>query len=636
MTAIPRSGPAAPLRPTPLRPLRLDEVELSPESQLGRWQQLNRSATIPHCVTNLESSGVLDNFRRLLGESDKPFTGFWFADSDLGKTLEAVGWETGRSGDPSWKSFLDTAADLMERAQADDGYLDSYVQGTPDAVRWDNLKWSHEMYVAGHLIQAAVAVHRGSGDDRLLAIARRVADLLVATFGEGARDLYDGHPEVETALVELYRETGHEPYLQLAKRQIDLRGQGLLGEDRFGPQYFQDHAPVRETTEAIGHSVRHLYLAAGATDVAVETGDTELLEVMKKLWHSAFATKVYVTGAHGSRHRDEAYGDPYELPPDRAYAETCASIAAFQWGWRMLLATGDAQYAEEMERALYNAIAASTSQSGTEFFYSNPLQLRTGHDGSTEDSPDQRLSWYACACCPPNLARLVASLQAYVATTSEAGVQLQLLTAGAVRTTAPDGSPVELRVSGGYPWDGELGIEVSGGTAPWELAVRIPAWASEVQVAVDGTPVEEAVGSDSYLRITRDWSAGARVSLVLPMQVRAIAPHPRVDAVRGCLALARGPVVYCLEQADHDAVVEDIRLVPGELPQPRDVDGPDVVLTGSGVAVAPEVDELYVPGAAPRTTSPQPVDITAIPYYRWANRGPNAMRVWIPTTEKAV
>jgi DUF1680 family protein len=635
MTDTGSRGPAAPLRTTRLRPLGLGDTELSPGSQLGRWQELNRTATITHCVDNLETSGVLDNFRRLVGESDADFRGFWFADSDLTKTLEAIAWEMGRSGDTTWKDFLDTTLDLLSRAQAADGYLNSFVQGKPEEPRWENLNWSHEMYVAGHLLQAAVALNRASGDDRLLSVARRFADLLVTEFGDGGRNTYDGHPEVETALVELYRETGHEPYLLLAQRQVEQRGQGLLGKERFGAQYFQDHLPVREATEAIGHSVRQLYLAAGVTDVATECGDESLLEAMKTLWDSAFLTKAYVTGAHGSRHRDEAYGDPYELPPDRAYAETCASIAGFQWCWRMLLATGEARYAEEMERALYNAIAGSTSLSGTEYFYSNPLQLRTGHDGSTEDSPDRRLPWYACACCPPNLARLVASLQSYIATTDPRGVQLHLLTAGTVRATAPDGSPVEIRTTGDYPWGGELELTVAGGNRPWELAVRIPAWCADPEVTVDGVPLSLAP-SNGYLRIVRDWARGTTVSLRLPMPVRAILPHPRIDAARGCIALARGPIVYCLEQVDQSTLLEDIHVAAATLP--KAIVGSDgvVVLAGQGYTVPPTTHELYTDAGAATTRAAREVDITAVPYFRWGNRGPNAMRVWIPTVTDQV
>ncbi len=628
-------GLAAPVRQPRLIPLLLDAVTFEPGGHLGEWQQLNRDATIPHCIENLESSGVLDNLRRLVGSSDQTFRGLWFADSDLHKTLEAVGWESARGLAPGVAHFVDDAVTLLASVQEDDGYLDSWVQGSPGQARWDDLRFSHEMYCAGHLIQAAVALSRGCGDRRLLVIARKLADLLVAEFGEGARDMYDGHPEVETALVELYRETGHAPYLELAQRQVELRGRGLFSGERFGAQYFQDHAPVREATEAIGHAVRQLYLAAGVTDVYLETGDESLLEAMKCLWDSAFTTKTYITGAHGSRHRDEAYGDPYELPPDRAYAETCAAIAAFQWNWRMLLATGEGQYAEEMERALYNGIAVSTSCSGRQFFYSNPLQLRTGHDGTSEDAPSERLGWYSCACCPPNLARLIASLQGYVATSNSQGVQLHLLAAGTVRANAPDGSTVTITVETEYPWDGTCRLEVSAAVASWELAMRVPAWCSEPSAKVNGSPLSVPAGPDGYVRVECAAGEATVISLDLPMPVRAVSAHPRVDAVRGCIALARGPLVYCLEQVDQpdDDLLEDIRIDPASLPQPAPGMSPGVVtqLVGEGRVFATWPSGLYGDPRQEDAAATHKTTITAIPYFRWANRGSNAMRVWIPT-----
>ena len=265
-------------------------------------------------------------------------------------------------------------------------------------------------------------------------IARRFADLIVARVRtRAAGTAVCGHPEIETALVELYRETGHRLTSTPLANSSLLRGHGLLGEDRFGAAYFQDHVPVVEASEFTGHAVRQLYLLAGVVDVAVETGDDALLAAAERLWESAFGSKTYITGAHGSRHRDEAIGDPFELPPDRAYAETCAAIGSFQWNWRMLLATGGHRYAEEMERVLYNAIAGATALDGRHFFYSNPLHLRTGHDNGGEEAPSQRLPWYTCACCPPNLARLMASVHCYLATTDDDGLQIHQYTAGAIR-----------------------------------------------------------------------------------------------------------------------------------------------------------------------------------------------------------
>ena len=416
---------------------------------------------------------------------------------------------------------------------------------------------------------------------------------------------------------------------------VELRGRGLLQGARFGSAYLQDHLPVREATEAIGHAVRQTYLAAGVTDLYLETGDASLLEAMEALWRSAFHEKTYLTGAHGSRHRDEAFGDPYELPPDRAYAETCAAIASFMWNWRMLLATGDGRYAEEMERALYNAIAVATAIDGRSFFYSNPLQLRTGHDGSTEDAPSERLTWYGCACCPPNLARLVASLGHYLATRDEEGIQLHLLAAGRIETATPAGTPVALTVETAYPWDGRAELAVEGPQDEWTLALRIPAWCEDPSLTIDGEAVDATPDEHGYVRLRRAWPASARIGLELPMPVRVVSGHPRIDAVRGSVALARGPLVYCIEQADHAGVeLEDLRVDPASPPQPgpaNDALGVPVTLAGRATARPAGDAPLYGPhGGEP--AAGEVAELTAIPYFRWANRGPNAMRVWIPTT----
>jgi DUF1680 family protein len=621
------NGPVAPRKPARLAPLPFSDVRLDPASFLGAWQELNGTATIPHCVKNVELSGAVANVRRIAEAGpygpEGSFRGPWFADTDLYKTLEAIGWEVGRSGTDEWEQYLSDLADLLERAQEPDGYLNTFVQGNPGEERFAQPDRTHELYSAGHLMQAAVALHRGSGNERFLAVARRFADFIVREFGEDGRPVIDGHPEVETALVELYRETGEPSYLRAAELQVERRGHRTLAEGRFGHVYYQDHLPVREATEALGHSVRQLYLAAGVTDVYLENGDETLLHAMEQLWDSAFDTKMYVTGGHGSRHRDEAYGDPFELPPDRAYAETCASIAALQWGWRMLLATGRAQYAEEMERALFNAIAASTSHTGTAFFYSNPLQLRTGHDGSNEDSPSERLSWYACACCPPNLARLLASLHGYAATSDAEGLQLHLLTSGVFA-----GGGLTATVSTNYPWSGEVDVTVSGAG---RLAIRVPAWASGSKLSVTGGSVVAEPVPGSYAQV--DVTEGATVQLTLPLQARLLHADDRVDAVRGCVAVVRGPLVFCVEQADlpEGVLVEQLRLdagAPITEEFPADSIAP-VKLRLSGV-IRPIGQQLYAPYAPESPDSATPVEFTAIPYHAWANRGPGAMRVWLP------
>ncbi|GGN95861.1 hypothetical protein GCM10010112_86590 [Actinoplanes lobatus] len=627
-----------PVVPTPdalaaLRPLPADAVRLTPDGLLGAWQERNAASTLPHCVTRLSTHGNLDNLRRVTGDSDTAFTGFWFADTDVHKTLEAAFW----SG--SQPAFVEEAAALLEKAQDADGYLDSYYQDPEHRSRqWTELHFSHEMYTAGHLIQAAVAAARSAPGDpvaqQVVSVARRFADLLVQRYGQSRET--DGHPEIETALAELYRVTGHRPYLDLAARFLDNRGHEVLGPGRFGPAYYQDHQPLRDTEEVTGHVVRQLYLLAGAVDVAVETGDRELLAVAERLWDSALDSRTYITGGQGSRHRDEAYGDAYELPPDRAYAETCAAIASFQLGWRLLLATGKVKYADEMERVLYNAIAASTAVDGTAFFYSTPLQRRTGHDGGGENAPGHRLDWYECACCPPNLARLMASLHTYAATGDDNGLQLHLYADG---TVSAGGHAVTVETR--YPWDEQITVTVtSPSDQPWTLSLRIPAWCPDARLAVNGTPAPSRDQvKDGYLRLHRIWHPGDRIVLTLAMPVRLVAAHPRVDAVRGTAALTRGPLVHCLEHADlptsgplAGALFEDLELDPAAPAA--------VAYHGSGLAPVtlrvgvrlrtasggPLYRDLNRTGPPPAATT----TVTAIPYFLWANREPGPMRVWIP------
>lgn len=592
-----------------LRPI--ESARLSPDGLLGEWQDRNANATLPHAVTALGEHGNLANLRRVTGDFDGPFAGMWFADTDVHKTLEAALWEQGRTG--AANPFIADTAALLEKAQDPDGYLDSYYQTDHRDRQWNELHYSHEMYTAGHLIQAAVAAARTAPDDdaarQILAVARRFGDLLVRRYAGSTVPDVDGHPEVETALVELFRVTGHRPYLDLAAGFVDRRGHGFLGSDRFGPRYFQDHLPVRETPEVTGHVVRQVYLLAGVVDVAVENRDHELLQVAERLWDTAQSSRTYITGGQGSRHRDEAFGDPYELPPDRAYAETCAAIGSFQWAWRLLLATGDSKYADEMERLLYNGIAASTAAGGTAFFYSNPLQLRTGHDGSEEDAPTQRLGWYSCACCPPNLARLMASLHNYVATGGPEGLQLHLYASG---TFTAAGRTV--RVDTAYPWSESVTLSVTDAAeGPWTLSLRVPAWCTDARLTVNGSLVR-AGAQEGYLRLTRTWRVGDRVELTLAMPPRRETGHPRVDAVRGTVALARGPVVHCLEQADlppalAGEVFEDLFLDPAE------------PVTGSDRRLHAVIRSRET-GTSAR--------VPLIPYYLWANRAPGPMRVWIP------
>ena len=549
ISAIPDSGIlAAPCAPRTsdhlaLAPLSIRQVEIT-GGFWGRWQDRNRSITMPHSLKWLERDGALDNLRRLFATDGVPERrGMLFSDSDLYKVLEGMAWDLGRQPSPEIEAILDDAVQVLEKAQLDDGYLNSWVQAGK-AERFEDLPHGHEMYCAGHLIQAGVAHARTTGRPEFLAVARRLADNLVREFGDRRRVDVDGHPEIETALVELYRHTGERSYLDLAKQFIDVRGYGVIGKGDFGSAYFQDEVPVREQDTVVGHSVRALYLLAGFLDVYLETGETALLEAAERQWSSMVAEKTYLTGAVGSRFEGEAFGDPFELPPDLIYGETCAGIASVMATWRLLLATGEGKYADLIERTLHNLFAASTSTAGDGFFYVNPVQRRqpwaaAPEDGKPQrsDAPGTRPAWFDCACCPPNILRTVASLSTYLATADAAGLQLHLY-APAVMTVPMGQGTVRLTVETEYPADGVVTVRIQDAPEqPWTLSLRIPAWSRGARLEVAGESRDAAPDDKGYVRVERTWAAGDVARLVLPMPVRLTVAHPAVDAVRGSVAI---------------------------------------------------------------------------------------------------
>lgn len=620
------AGPVAPRASerSTFDPLPFDAVRFIGTGMLATWQQTNADATLAHCVTQLEASGALDNLRIAAGQKAGAFVGFPFADSDVYKVLEAIGWEAGRGDVAALLPFVDDTVALLAAAQDDDGYLDSHVQVTAPERKFADLRWGHELYCLGHLLQAGVAWARTTGRRDILDVGLRFAALVDERLGAGGTDAVDGHPEVETALVEVYRLTGERRWLDLAQRMIDLRGRHLVGPDRFGYGYFQDHAPVREVEGATGHAVRQLYLAAGVADAYVENGDDALFDALERIWTDIHTRKMYISGGLGSRHRDEAFGDPFELPPDRAYSETCAAISSVMFNWRMLLITGQGRFADELERALYNAVATATTPDGCAFFYSNPLQVRTHRDGEHEQAPSRRVAWYDCACCPPNLARLVASLHSYAATTRDGGLQLHLYESGTIALA--DGTAT---VTTGYPFDGRIRVEFA---EPFghPVSLRVPGWADAFTLTVDGT-VRDASASHGYVTV----AAGIRsIDLDLDMPAVVREPHPHIDAVRGCVAVTRGPIVYALEQSDlpDDVVIEDAMIDPDA---GANVAGTLLGLPAVRVGLArrpPSQTGLYPVRGASDPAVTATMDVALVPYFRWGNRGQGGMRVWLPTT----
>lgn len=627
------AAPAAPVLPTADATVTLRPLTNGAELTGGFWADrlAANHAAIPLGYDRLTEAGNIDNLRIVGGAAEGEAVGPIFADSDVYKWLEALAWEYGRTGDTALLARLDELTPVVAAAQRPDGYLNSVVE-LRKRPRYHELGWSHELYCAGHLTQAAVAAARATGHRELLDVAGRLADHLADTFGPGGCPELDGHPVVEMALVELYRVTGNRRHLDLARYFVDARGHGHATPGDADPTYFSDRVPVREADDVEGHAVRAMYLGAGGTDVAVETGDTELLAALRRQFDAMVRHKQYVTGGVGSRWEGEAFGDPYELPTDRAYAETCAAIGLAQWAWRLLLATGDPAYADQFEHVLYNAMLAGVSLAGTEYFYVNPLQLRSAAHADDNRSPAHgRRGWFGCACCPPNVMRTLASLPAHLATTTEDGLQVQVYAPALLRADV-GGDELLVEVATAYPWEGR--VEVTVHTAPSreiELALRVPGWADGA--TLDGTPVR----AGDYVRVRRAFAAGDRLVLELPTRVRQLVADERVDAVRGCVAVMRGPLVYAAEQPDQpDGVaVDDVRVDP-DAPviathRPDLLGGVTVLETRGGVVRRAETPTPYRPHDESHAQV-EPTDITLIPYYAWANRGPQPMRVWLPTT----
>jgi uncharacterized protein len=606
---------------------------------LGDWQQRNLQASLPLALRRLETAGNLANLRLAISGGTEGYQGPVFMDSDLYKTLEAIGWELARHGAPRLADFAGEATALLQEAQQPDGYLNSRVQ-VSRAPRYARLASSHELYCAGHLIQAAIASHRGGSPASpaadLFGVARRFADHLVKEF-LGTKSGLDGHPIVESALVELYRETGHTPYLTLASQFIDQRGHGLIGDSGFGHRYLQDEHPVRESITEEGHAVRALYLESGVIDVATETGDADLLRASADRWADMVATKTYLTGGNGSRHSGESFGDRFELPPDRAYNETCAAIASFQWSWRLLLATGASKYADLMERVLFNGFAAAISADGERFFYVNPLQRRADH--FEEDDPGRRREWFSCACCPPNIMRLIASLEHYLASTADDVLYLHQFAPAVITTPLADGT-LAVEVQTDYPWSGRVEVRVRAAPeASCGLAVRVPGWTTNSRFSMNGEPVLPDLTSGGYGVVRRQWQPGDTLAYDTGLQPRLTYPDPRIDAVRGMAAIERGPLVYCFEQADQpagldleDLVLADggLRERPGSLPGA----GPTVFVEADAAGRRPDPGPGLPYGAGPyQEAAGDLVTATAIPYFQWDNRDGRAMRVWLPVAD---
>jgi DUF1680 family protein len=620
-------SPQAKLHSVPVSAVRIAD---------GFWSQRRKTSadkSIPTMLQLLEEHGIVDNFRRLSGRKNVPRQGPLYTDSDLYKWMEAVAFVLQTDRQPDLEATFDRLTDDIVAAQEPSGYLNTYYQDDRKDKRFTEMDRGHELYCLGHMIQAAIAYERATGKRKLLDAGIRFADYLVRDFGPDKHPLLSGHPEIELALIELYRTTGQKKYLDLAGYILHGDGERLkLRPNQLA--YMFSGKPFTDRTIMEGHAVRAAYACSGATDYYLETGDAVYKATLDRLWDDMTASKMYVTGGIGSRAAGEAFGDPYELPNARAYTESCAAIANMMWNWRMLAASGDSKYTDVMESALYNSINSGMSLGGTLYCYRNPLELTKEAAGSI------RNPWYDTTCCPPNLERIFASLPGYFYSTSTEGVYVHLYDNNELNWKLEDGTPIRIKQTTRYPWDGTVEFTVTPERIKeFTLFLRIPAWSQSTEVYIGGKRVSSGVKPGEYLALKQQWKPGETVRLALDMKPQVLMAHPRVLDNQGRVALKRGPIVYAVEQTDQ---IQDISVLetgfklsqdPAKdfIPEFRkDLLGGVIVMRHRGVRAARPfaslplyrmIDEL---GAKPGS----PVEMVLIPYYTFLNRGPAAVQVW--------
>ncbi len=619
--------PDYPARPVPFTSVTFTDTFWAPRLATVR------SVTLPAVFKQSEDSGRVRNFEVAGGSAEGGFCSrFSFDDSDVFKIIEGASYALATKPDPAIAAWVDRVIARIVKAQEPDGYLFTARTIAPDnpmemagPARWSNLQWSHELYNLGHLYEAAVAHFQATGQRTLLDVALKSADLVVRTFGPGGRRDVPGHQEIEIGLVKLFRVTGERKYLDQAFFFLDQRGRHETRKSY--EEYAQDHKPVAEQAEAVGHSVRAAYMYTAMADVAALTGNEAYTRALNRLWDDVVGKKLYLTGGIGATGAWEGFGPGYDLP-NSAYAETCASIANALWNQRMFLLDQDAKYVDIFERAVYNAMLSGLSLAGDTFFYPNPL-LSTGQH--------QRSPWFACACCPSNLPRFMLSLPGNVYATSGARVFVNLYVQGTARIERTGGA-LTLVQDTRYPWDGDVRLRVAAGDpGRMALMLRIPGWARQAPVAGDlyrydaatAPPITLAVNGTSvpvvldkgYAVVDRTWQAGDEVRLHLPMPVRRVTAHPAVKANAGRIAVERGPLVYAAEWPDHAGRVTNLVVGEGSALRAEE----SALFTGVTV-VKGTADALSLKeGRTERRTVP----LTLIPYYAWAHRGPGEMTVWL-------
>ena len=601
----------------------------------------NRTVTLPLEYEQCRRTGRLDALK-LTWKPGMPNEPHIFWDSDVAKWLEAAAYSLAMVPDKALERRADRVVDLLAKAQQPDGYLNTHYTVVEPGKRWSNLRDQHELYCSGHLMEAAVAYHAATGKRRLLDVVCRYVDYIDRVFGpgRGQKRGYPGHEGIELSLVKLYHATGRQAYRELARFFVDERGRQphyfdaearARGEqpEAFWQRtyhYCQAHEPVRDQTKIVGHAVRACYLYAGMADVAAETGDRALLRACQRLWANLTERKLYITGGIGSSKDNEGFAADYNLPNETAYAETCAAIGLVLWAHRMLHLDPDGRYGDVMERALYNGVLSGVSLSGDRFFYANPLAVRPR---SGAEYPYTRSKWFGVACCPPNIARLIASIGGYVYSSGKDDVAIHLYVAGHADVDVA-GQTVRIEQKTRYPWDGTVRLTVRPATpATFALRFRVPGWCRKAGVTLNGKALQPDIRK-GYARIQREWKAGDKLVLTFPMPIERIVGHPNVRQNAGRVALQRGPIVYCLEQADNGAELDRLALPPDSTLSARfdaRLLGGVTVITGKALAREPEhtSHELYRPAG----TTFRSVQFRAIPYAAWANRKPGEMLVWM-------
>ncbi|NUQ66462.1 MAG: glycoside hydrolase family 127 protein [Pirellulales bacterium] len=582
------------LSPVPFTEVKFSDVFWAPRLET------NRTKSLPHNFKWCEQTGRVSNFAKAAGLMPGAFEGIYFNDSDVYKVLEGASYSLAQHPDPVLEKMVDDVIAKIAAAQQEDGYLNTYYTLVEPDQKWTNLPVRHELYCAGHLFEAAAAHHRATGKRTLLDVATRFADLIDRIFGPEKRYGVPGHEEIELALVKLYEVTGQRRYFDLARFFLDIRGDA--SKRKIAGAYCQDHMPVRQQSEIVGHAVRAMYLYAGVADVAAYTGDQGFVDAMDRLWQDVVLRKLYITAGIGARHQGEAFGEPYELPNDTAYCETCAAIGLALWSHRMNLMHADARYADVLERAYYNGILSGIGMDGEHFFYVNPLASGGTH---------HRQPFYPCACCPTNVVRILPSLPGYVYAQDGHSVYVNLYVAGSAEVPLGNRT-VKIVQETRYPWEGEVKVTIlPGETATFDLRLRIPGWCEGGKLAVNGQPVEPLQVEKGYAVVRRQWAPGDSVQLRLSMEIRRIEAHPKVEADRGRVAIQRGPIVYAFEAVDNGGPVG--RIILARDPQLSAEHRPDLL---GGVTVVRGLDRDRKP-------------VVAVPYYGWDHREAGEMAVWV-------